>query len=221
MTPAETKRTRADALRDQMRDDILSGALKPGQRLMFPDLSSRYGASVGVTREALAGLVSQGLVRASAHQGYMVTPLSKTDLHDLVVARCMVESLVIEASVNNGGVEWEAQVVAAHHVLTRAHAELSDSPQTNARWSQAHSMFHEALFAACGNAKLLDITRFLGESAALYRRWSDSIPDGRDVLAEHRALLDAALSGNATEAADLLRTHLQATEKALVHFAED
>src|SRR5262245_1286251 len=103
MMPAETKRTRAETLRDQMRDDILSGALRPGQRLMFPDLSSRYGASVGVTREALASLVSQGLVRASAHHGYTVTPISTTDLHDLVVARCMVESLVIEASVTNGG----------------------------------------------------------------------------------------------------------------------
>ena len=47
---------------------------------MFPDLCKRYGASVGVTREALASLAAEGLVLAQPHQGYVVRPLSPEDL---------------------------------------------------------------------------------------------------------------------------------------------
>ncbi|WP_286278813.1 GntR family transcriptional regulator [Naasia aerilata] len=68
------KKTMAIEVRERMRSDILAARLVPGQRLMFADLSERYGVSVGVTREALTWLSSQGLVQASAHQGYIVTP---------------------------------------------------------------------------------------------------------------------------------------------------
>ena len=69
------KRTMAIDVRERMRSDILSARLVPGRRLLFADLSDRYGVSVGVTREALTWLSSQGLVQSSAHQGYIVTPL--------------------------------------------------------------------------------------------------------------------------------------------------
>lgn len=224
VSPAEAKRTRAEHIRDRMRDDILNGVVKPGQRLMFPDLCERYGASVGVTREALAGLVSEGLVRAVPHHGHTVTPISAEDLQDLVTARSMVEPLVLKMSVGNGGLEWEANLMAVFHRMSRTTRVLPDDPaHHNPEWSAIHEAFHQALFAACGNKKLLEITRQLGADAALYRRWSDTIGDGqqRDVLAEHKALLDAAIAGDAEQAAHLLREHIEHTASTLGDFTTD
>lgn len=224
VSPAEAKRTRAEYIRDRMREDILNGVMKPGQRLMFPDLCERYGASVGVTREALAGLVSQGLVRAVPHHGHTVTPISAEDLRDLVTARSLLEPLVLEMSVGNGGLEWEANLMALFHRMSRTTPVLPDDPAShNPEWAAVHEAFHQALFAACGNEKLREITRQLGADAALYRRWSDTLGDGqqRDVLAEHKALLDAAIAGDAEGAAQLLREHIEHTADTLVDLTED
>ena len=68
-TQDRKRETRADDLRRRMRADILSGALRPGERLQFPEICRRYGTSVGVLREALTWLGAQGLVRTQAHQG--------------------------------------------------------------------------------------------------------------------------------------------------------
>jgi DNA-binding GntR family transcriptional regulator len=216
MTAVGAKRTRAEVVRDQMREDILSGVMKPGQRLMFPEICARYGTSVGVAREALAGLVSQGLVRAVAHQGHTITPISRADLEELVAARMMIEPLVIKASVSHGGVEWEAALMAAYHRMSRT-SQFSDVEpgRLTMEWSQVHDAFHQALFAACGNAKLLDITKGLSSDAMLYRRWSDVLVPERDVMAEHKALLDAAIAGDAELAGALLRAHIERTASSL------
>lgn len=216
MMAVRAKRTRAEVVRDQMREDILNGVMKPGQRLMFPEICARYGTSVGVAREALAGLVSQGLVRAVPHQGHTITPISREDLGDLVAARMMIEPLVLKASVSRGGVEWEAELMAAYHRMSRtSQYSETDPSRTTVEWSQVHDAFHQALFAACGNRKLLDITKQLSNDAMLYRRWSDVVVPERDVMAEHKALLDAAIAGDAELAAALLRAHIEKTASSL------
>ncbi len=200
-----------------MRDDILRGTLEPGQRLKFPDLCERYDASVGAIREALASLTNQGLVRSVAHRGFTVTPVSLDDLGDLVTARCFIEPEVLAMSVRNGGVEWEARIMAAHHVLRRAMPQRLPNGEPNPAWVEAHEQFHEEMFSACGNERLMEITRHLGADAALYRRWFDIISDGRrDVAAEHQALLDAAIGGDADLAAKLLLEHIQRTARDIL-----
>src|SRR5690606_23270342 len=162
MKSGPAKDTMAVAVRDRMRADILGARLKPGQRLMFADLSERYGVSVGVTREALTWLSSQGLVQANAHQGYIVTPLSIPDLAELTQARVLIEPLVLRMSFEAGGMDWEGDVIAAHHILSRTpppHGEAQLSEDALDRWAEAHSAFHETLFAACTNQRLLKIVK--------------------------------------------------------------
>jgi DNA-binding GntR family transcriptional regulator len=219
---AAPKQTRAAAVRKQMRDDILAGRLSPGQRLMFPDLCERYEASVGVVREALTSLVSDGLVRAQAHQGHVVTPLSHADLAELAAARTTIEPLVLRESIEHGDVQWEAQLVAAHHVLARTpRVDPEDPERASDEWAAAHEAFHEALFAGCGNTRLLRVTRSLAEEAALYRRWSIPLEAERDVAGEHDGLLAAAISRDADLAAERLCEHIARTAELLITHSED
>lgn len=117
-------------------------------------------------------------------------------------------------SVEHGDIAWESEIVAAHHALDRTPMESRDDPALlSEEWTQAHSRFHAALLAACPNRRLRDMALSLRDSAEMYRRWSHPIGAGRhrDVAAEHRQLVDAALSGNATEAVRLLGEHLRRT----------
>lgn len=219
-----TKKTMAVDVRDRMRADILNARLKPGQRLMFADLSERYGVSVGVTREALTWLASHGLVQSNAHQGYVVTPLSLTELNELTEARLAVEPLVLEKSIANGDTEWEGRIVSAHHILSRTPPTLPEKTdeEYQDRWAEVHAAFHDSLFSACDNRRLLRVVRGFAEEAALYRRWSVSLGHiNPDSEIEHRALLDASLARDAVTAGEVLRTHIAHTRAILREHASE
>ncbi|GAA4526789.1 GntR family transcriptional regulator [Amycolatopsis samaneae] len=216
--------TRTDGIHQALRADILAARLMPGERLKFPDLAERYKVSVGVTREALTRLVAEGLVVARPHQGYLVRPLSHQDLAELTQARVEIESLVLRLSVREGDLRWEADAVAAHHLLERApYRDPADPDLLADEWSRAHAAFHLALLAGCRNRRLLDTARSLRQEAELYRQWSVSLGNepGRDVAAEHRALLDAAVARDAEQARNLLRDHIAHTAQLLISCAPD
>ena len=216
------KKTMAIDVRDRMRSDILAARLVPGQRLMFADLSERYGVSVGVTREALTWLSSQGLVQANAHQGYIVTPLSIPDLTELTETRVLIEPIVLRMSFEAGGMDWEGDVISAHHILSRTpppHGQVPPDEEALDQWAEAHSAFHEVLFAACTNQRLLRIVKQLAEEAAMYRRWSVALVLSNPAAAtEHRALLECALAGDWERGGAVLRTHIEHTRDMLTEY---
>src|SRR5207253_3513799 len=216
--------TRADDVQEHLRADILGGRRTPGERLKFPELCEQHEVSVGVVREALTRLVDQGLVRAQAHQGYVVTPLSHKELGELTVARMELESLVFRLSVVEGDMSWEGGAVAAHHVLERApFAAEGDPSQLSEEWSEAHAAFHVALLAGCGNRRLQEMAWKLRQEVELYRRWSVSLGQEptRDIAGEHRALLDAALARDPELAAERLAEHIPHTARLPLTRAED
>ncbi|MEP7203011.1 MAG: GntR family transcriptional regulator [Ilumatobacteraceae bacterium] len=210
--------TRGEQVYVQLRADILSGRLLPGSKLRFAELTDRYNCSTSVVREGLSRLAEQGLVQSEPQHGFRVTPLSDDDLEDLTTARCELEGLVMRMSIENGDIAWESELVAAHHSLDRTSMESDGDPALmTEEWTQAHSRFHQALLAACPNQRLRTMALSLRDAAELYRRWSRPIghDDHRDVRGEHRALVEAALRGDATEAVRLLEEHLRRTTRAL------
>jgi DNA-binding GntR family transcriptional regulator len=210
--------TRGEQVYTQLRTDILSGRVLPGTRLRFAELTDRYDCSTSVLREGLTRLAEQGLVQSEPQHGFCVTPLSDDDLDDLTTARCELEGLVLRKSIENGDIAWESELVAAHHALDRTPMETDGDPVVmSEEWTQAHSRFHAALLAACPNQRLRTMALSLRDAAELYRRWSRPIghDQDRDVRSEHRALVDAALRGDAGEAVRLLEEHLRRTTRAL------
>lgn len=75
----------------------------------------------------------------------------------------------------------------------------------------------------CRNQRLIDTARSLRQEAELYLQWSVSLGNepGRDLAAEHRALLDAALARGADHAQELLRDHIAHTAQLLISCAPD
>lgn len=214
MTATTNAATRADDVYARLRADILTGGWSPGQRLKFPDLCRRYGTSVGAAREALTMLKATGLVDTQPHLGFTVAILSAADLGELARARAEIESLVLRLSVREGDTRWEADGVAAMHVLERTPFLDPQRPgRSTPQWTAAHAAFHEALLAGCGNRRLRDAAGSMRDEAELYRQWSilPGIDAGRDLAAEHRALLDAAVARDADRAADLLYQHIDGT----------
>ncbi|MFJ1602191.1 GntR family transcriptional regulator [Streptomyces sp. NPDC088253] len=209
------QQTRSEAVQDRIRADILGGRLRPGQRLKFPELSERYGVSTGAVREALLKLVAKNLVSSEAHHGFQVTDVTARGLADLTDIRIQIESVALSRAIGEGGLAWQAQVLAAHHTFEQTPRGDGDQPSED--WLIAHADFHTALLAGCANPRLCGLAASLREEAELYRRWSRPTPEDahrwtdQAVLKEHRDLLDAVMTRDGERADAVLRRMIGST----------
>jgi DNA-binding GntR family transcriptional regulator len=209
--------TRADDLYERLRSDIFMGRLDPGQRLKFPELCAEYSTSVGPVREALTRLTAERLVVLQAHQGYAVASLSVEELTDLTAARVELEALTFRQAMLFGDERWEAEVVAAHHVLAVRERQAAEGVRDDS-WYLAHEAFHASLLAGCGNRRLIHMAQSLRAEAELYRRWAAPFiaENKRNPAAEHQALADAAIKRDVEGGAELLRDHIAFTTQMLL-----
>ncbi|MEU7788033.1 GntR family transcriptional regulator [Amycolatopsis sp. NPDC049159] len=203
----------------RLRSAVLNGELVPGERLKPADLSTEFGVSLSVVREALGLLAAKDLVQVDRNRGFRVTPLSMQALADLTEARAINEGSALRLSVQRGGVTWESEVLAAHHRLAGQPMLLTGPPvRRNEEWARAHLEFHHTLIKACGNAVLLDICTRLSDAAELYRAWSG--PGGeerhRDVAGEHQGLVDAALAHDPDLAVERFEAHINRTREIVM-----
>ncbi len=191
----------------------------PLEKLKIADLAMRFGASSGIVREALSRLSAEGLVQALPQRGFIVSPISRADLSELTDVRVSVERQCLAASIEHGDLVWEAGLLSAHHTLqgiTRQVLTARDADAV-ASWRQAHSDFHDALANACGNRWWLQIRRQLFVQSERYRQLSGLAQEaGRDIAAEHEAIMKAALARDAAVACDQIEAHMRRTTNLLL-----
>ena len=202
----------------QLREEILVGGLKPGERLLVQPLSQRFKVSLSVVREALTRLAEQGLAKSTPQIGFTVTALSIDDLVDLTRARVDIENLMIARAVVEGDLIWESAVVATHHALAGTPSADPVSGVLNPSWRVKHSDFHAAVAAGCGSPVLQRIRAELYDKAELYRAWAVRVDPGRDVVAEHRSICEAVLDRDAARATELMAAHITLTANLLRGF---
>ncbi|RJE78839.1 FCD domain-containing protein [Paracoccus sp. JM45] len=197
----------------RLHHDILSGKLSPGVKLGISNLVATYEIGATPIREALSRLVSQNLIVASGRRGFFVRELSEADLRDITNTRLLIECEGIRLSMERGGDEWEAEVLAQMHRL-RLFVERhgSNFGEQHHELDRLHRQFHASLLAGCGSPRLIQLADNLYSQAFRYRRilmttWSD--PD--HYIANHKELADAVLARDLNHATNLNRTHLFST----------
>lgn len=204
---------------DQLRSAILSGLWRPGERLQPAALAEQFGTSSTVVREALTRLAGDDLVIVRPNRGFFVMDLDLRQFADLTELRCVTEGLAAKLSLERGDLKWESELMAAHHRLERTARRQPDDPQQlRDEWGPVHRAFHTKLLEACGCPPMIRLATNLSDSTELYRRWSAGEPAAlrRNVEKEHREILHAALSRDASRLTALLRAHYEATARIVI-----
>ncbi|HEX4111829.1 MAG TPA: FCD domain-containing protein [Stellaceae bacterium] len=216
--PEGGARTQSSALVERVRADIVVGALAPGTRLKLPDLAERYQSGINPLREALARLSATGLVVLEDQKGFRVAPVSRQDLLDLTRVRTDIECLALRQSIVHGDVEWEAQVIATHHRLTRMKLIAAGNPKRlSDAWETIHQDFHLALISACQSRWLIQFHNQLAEQSARYRRLAiDFTTSKRDIPGEHADIVKAVLDRDADRACRLISAHFARTSNIVL-----
>lgn len=209
----EAQPTLNSAALAQLRSDILTCRLMPGAKLRVEGLRERYGMGTSPIREALMRLEAEGLVVLEQNKGFKVTDVSIDNLNDLMDTRIEIEGVALRWSIERGGVDWEASLLAAFHRLSKQEKFNPESPRAISNdWNREHEEFHAALVSACGAPTLLSIRSRLFEQAERYVSLS-IMADGpsRDDVSEHQRLMKVALSRNVEKALEANRLHIEAT----------
>jgi DNA-binding GntR family transcriptional regulator len=213
----DVSRSLTESTYQQLRRDIISCKLVPGKRLNIKELSSSLGTNSAAVRESLSRLSTEELIIIEPQKGFRVASMSLDELIDLISVRIDLETNVLRRSIAAGDVNWEAQLIAAFHQLSRS-ASSSESDSRTPEWERLHSNFHEALMAGCTSLWLKRLRRLLYTQNARYRALSIVIThDERDLHGEHQALMEAAIARDGERAAEILTMHLQKTADAVVH----
>jgi DNA-binding GntR family transcriptional regulator len=214
---AGAARSQSTQVYRDLRYDLVSGRYAPGERLKVADLAERFSVSPGAVREALSRLVPEQLVVSRDQRGFMVAPLSTSDLIDLTDLRCEIEAIALRRSVHNGSVDWEATVLASAHRLRGAPRLREGHPVLSADWARNHATFHFALVSACGSARLLSLHQQLYEHSERYRGLSVGGEAGRrNVAEEHERMVRAAVAHDADALVGEVVRHIRLTTDLII-----
>jgi DNA-binding GntR family transcriptional regulator len=196
---------------DRLRNDVIRGELRPGDRLRVQALCSRYSIGATAIREALSRLVTEGLVQVEDQRGFLVMPVSKNDLLDLTETRVDVESLALTRAIERGDTAWEADLLASYHRLSKCPPPVS--LEAAVVWGEKHRSFHATLLAGCGSVWLLTLCNLLYDKSERYRYLANirSAPQSTQRKDEHGELLAAALKRDAASASQCLAQHYRHT----------
>ncbi|MEF0942691.1 GntR family transcriptional regulator [Rhizobium sp. BR 362] len=201
--------TIAESSYRRIRGDIIFGRLAPGQKLKLDNLKAAYETSISTLREILNRLTSEGLVVAEGQRGFEVAGVSVADLREIAALRLLLEEHALEQSFEQGDVEWEAQLVAAHYKLARMEKVMASGDTSQAEdWKRYDWEFHQALIAACGSRLLMETHSAVFDKYLRYQMVALSYRGGV-AEQEHRQLLEAALQRDSKTAKKVLQRHIQ------------
>ncbi len=219
------RRTSADAY-EFLRQELLHGALMPGDRLRVADLNERYRLGLSPIREALMRLTSEGLVSWESYRGARVPDDDLEEFRDMIRTRREIERLCLTKAIELGDANWEAEIVRSFHVMSRTpFPDPTDSRETTANWERCHRQFHYALVAACGSDWLLQFWNTLADQSERYRklrlfRTGADKSRQRDAQRDHEMIMEAVIDRDVAASTDLMDAHLTKTENAISRLLE-
>jgi len=207
----EIKRASAvDQVAGAVREMILRGDLGPGTPLREVQMAESLGISRNTIRDAVRALAREGLVTHTMHRGATVTRLTERDVVDVLRVRARIETQAIDAS-EAATPEQLAGLEDAVNQLERA-ANADD-------WDQvvdADCLFHRRLVGILGSPRLDRFYDTIQGELRLCLSIADRVNDDpRELIEEHRELLDLIVSGERARCSALLTGHLKVAEERL------
>ncbi|MQW88550.1 GntR family transcriptional regulator [Sinorhizobium saheli] len=210
MTKQDTALTLAPRLAEKIRDMLIAGRLKPGQRLSEASLSSDLDVSRNSLREAFRLLTTEGLLRHEPNRGVFVSTPSMASIIDIYRVRRLIECRALE------------QAYPQHPAVARMRASVEKALECReaSDWvgvGSANMAFHAAIVDLADSARL---SAFYGQIAAELRLSFGLLEDPEFLHAPYvdmnAAILAQLEEGKTSEAAAALESYLSRSERTVL-----
>lgn len=197
----------SDKIEDAIREEILSGALVPRQRISIDELSSRWGVSSTPVRDAIRRLEKVGFLKVSPRRGVYVADFDQRDFKNIFDLRIALECLAIESATDRIPVPELDQIVEAYQRAQKHFIESGD----RSLLEDCDPLIHEVVIEYCDNDRVKDNVRDLHNLLDWARcTVSAHRPETYELaFPEHIKILDALKARNTVAAQVALREHLK------------
>jgi DNA-binding GntR family transcriptional regulator len=206
-----------DTVQESLREAIFLGALRAGEQLSVPELARRLNVSRSPVREAVLGLVAQGLAVEQPRRGVVVATVNPADLLAIHEVRIFLEA---------GAARLAAERITADGIkvlrgILREQEAVAKSPDA-AGYFRTNAAFHRTIAGAAGNDRLSQMLATLEDQMriALHQVAADRA-HMRAGFSEHRAVVDAIAARDAAAAEQRMRAHIESTIARIRHANED
>lgn len=208
------KKTTLDAqFAEVLRDDIVSGRLKPGSRLTELQLAEESELSRGTVRAALRRLVSEELVVQMPYTGWEVVSLNSRDVWELFTLRRALEGLASRLVTEQMSAAVEEKLVAAFDDLVGA---CSDG--NKASLVEKDAQLHRTIVDLSGHSRLIKHYEVIQRQVCIAIAMSDAlVTDADEIASQHRPIVDSILSGDAETAEKEAQHHTDQEGHRLVN----
>lgn len=208
---SERASTLVDSTTVRLRELILSGALRPGQRLTETSLADEMGVSRTPVVAALKALTEHGLVRYAVNRGYWVREFSLDEVLEAYELRATLEGmacrLVAERGVGGREIDAMERCIAVGDAVLSSGELIAEDHQ---RYQAMNVDFHSLIVSACGNQQLREFVRKthdlpLASNRVVFWRSVDIVRRSHDA---HVRVLDAIKQRQGARAEMLMREHV-------------
>lgn len=205
--------TLTDRIRQQITDRIMAGELAPGAQLDEHTLAAAHGVSRTPVREAIRLLAASGLVAHQPHKGAVVRAPSSADLGDMFQVMADLEALC-------AGHAARSMTPSARDALRLLHDGMSAVVRAGnaAAYSAENERFHAMIYEGAGNRYLAELTLQTRQRLRPFRRAQfDGLGRIAGSHAEHAAIVQAILRGDAAGAQRLMSAHIEVVRDAYLN----
>ena len=206
-----------DVVFNTLRQSILTGELKPGERLMEIHLADKLGVSRTPIREAIRKLELEGLVTMIPRRGAEVAQITEKSLRDVLEVRRALDALAVELACERITPSQLEQLREACDAFERE-TKRGDAN----RVARADVALHDIILVASGNARLMQMVSNLSQQ--MYRYRLEYVKDGGSyerLSREHRTIYEAIRDKDPATGARTIKAHIDNQEKTVIQMISD
>ena len=204
-----------DVVFNTLRDAILTGKLVPGERLMENQLAEKLGVSRTPVREALRMLELENLVELVPRKGAQVLDMSEKDITNILEVRSALEGLATSLACKKMTKEDLQQLKNMEVDFEKAVADNDVD-----HFVDIDEDFHDLIFAATENDKLINIFRNLRIQLYRYRmaQAKNNETSMSTIVAHHRSIIRAIENHDGEEGASIAQGHIKYQTESILRF---
>lgn len=196
-----------------IREAILDGRFKEGDRLVETDISQAMGVSRTPVREALRQLEVEGLAVNIPRRGTIVKGLSIEDANQIYDIREVLEGLAARTACFNIS---RKNLLDLRQVVNQMDISIKTNDMNE--YNKLHEQFNSIIINSCGNSKVIDYLENINEYLINLRRISLETMEGRkSALKEHEMILEALEKGDGNLAENRTREHIKNAKERFIH----
>jgi DNA-binding GntR family transcriptional regulator len=201
-----------DVVFNTLRQAILTGELKPGERLMEIHLADKLGVSRTPIREAIRKLELEGLVTMIPRRGAEVAQITEKSMNDVLEVRRALDALCAELAcdrIDGEGLERLGDACGKFEeaIRTKDVKEIA----------RADVALHDIIVQATGNQRLIQLVNNLSEQMYRYRfEYIKDTSQHETLVEEHKVIYESILRKDKETAAQAARIHIDNQEKAII-----